>query len=604
MLPPIEREWQAALERLDQEHMGRQLVAQPEGADFLTNDVLGLSQHPAVRQAAAQAASLYGVGARASRLLGGDHGLLLQAEAAAAAWIGTPAALLFPTGFQANLGLLGALAGPADVLLSDELNHASLIDGAKLSGARVVVYDHATLDRLRDALKANLSAHRRWVVTESLFSMDGDMAPLAAIVELCRTYDARLIVDEAHAAGLVGPQGRGACATLADADDVLIARVVTGGKALGVAGAFVLGSEVLRRWLLHRARAFVYTTGIPLPLAAALTAAIELVPSLDAERARVLQGARRLALALELPEPAGAVVPIPCGPAQVALELARTLRQQGLSLHAVRPPTVPEGSSRLRVVLHHDWSEPSLERLIEAVRTARMVGTQTKASGPRPKPWVVVGTDTDVGKTITSAILVHLAAREGPVFYWKPIQSGLPSDTETLRALCTDCQLTCLPPGIEFSLPKSPDQAAAAEGRTIQEARIQRQLEQHLSTTPGPWIVETAGGLLVPWNDHFQNLDWLAQIRPKIALVARSGLGTLNHTQLSLRALAQARLAPDVVFLVGPPHRDNREFLARQVACPVLEIPWLESLDAAHLAEFASTLDRSWFDAARIPTTP
>ena len=549
MLPPIEREWQEALDRLDREHMGRNLVPSGAGPDFLSNDVLGLSQHPAVCNAASETAQSHGVGARGSRLLGGDHPLLQAAEEAAANWIGAEAALLFPTGFQANLGLLTSLVGPQDALLSDRLNHASLIDGARLSRGQVRIFEHADLDSLRTQLVASRHARRRFVVTESLFSMDGDLAPLQAIGELCAEFDAQLIVDEAHAAGLLGPDGRGACCLLPELPSALIARIVTGGKALGSAGAFVLGSHALRRTLLNRARSFIYTTGMPLPIAASLTAAIAQMPNMQAERERVLQGAQSLAKTLGLPKPAGAIVPIPCGSADRALQLAAELRQGGLHLHAVRPPTVLEGSARLRVVVHENHRAEDLQRIADLVGN---IPKQEPAKA-KPKPWVVVGTDTDVGKTVASAILLQAACTRGSASYWKPIQSGLPSDTQTVRELTQNTSAHFFPNGFALSLAKSPDQAARAEGRHIEEARIDQLLAKHVEAGPHPLIVETAGGLCVPWNDHFQNLDWIARHKPNVVLVARSGLGTLNHTQLTLRALSNCGVTPKALLLMGPP---------------------------------------------------
>ncbi|MCP4029555.1 MAG: aminotransferase class I/II-fold pyridoxal phosphate-dependent enzyme, partial [Sphingomonas sp.] len=210
----LQQELEKALERLNRAHMRRFPVPAPDGADFVTNDILDASKVAAIANATCEAAREFGVGSGASRLLGGDAEPVREAEAGAAAWLQTPAALLFPSGFQANLGLITSLARPGDVILSDELNHASLIDGARLSGARISVYSHVDLEDLEFRLRGARGSRRRIVITESLFSMDGDLAPLAAIAALCKEYDASLIVDEAHAIGLLGPQGRGACAAL------------------------------------------------------------------------------------------------------------------------------------------------------------------------------------------------------------------------------------------------------------------------------------------------------------------------------------------------------------------------------------------------------
>ncbi|MEZ6018870.1 MAG: aminotransferase class I/II-fold pyridoxal phosphate-dependent enzyme [Planctomycetota bacterium] len=495
MPAPVEQRWQATLERLAERGLGRTLIAQVEGPDYLSNDLFGLSQHPEVVQAAAQAARLYGVGSRASRLLGGDHGLVLQAEAAAAAWIGTESALLFPSGYQANVGLLQALCERGDVIFSDALNHASIIDGARLAGAACKVYAHGDCAELRRLIERTPCTGQRWIVTESLFSMDGDLAPLAELAEVCRETGARLLIDEAHAAGLLGERGRGACSEVPGIEDVLAARVVTGGKTLGVAGAFVLGSGLLRRYLLHRARSFVFTTGIALPLAAALTRAIGLVQDMDAARDTVREGARHLARLLELPEPAGAVVPIPVGSEVRALELAALLRDQDLTLHAVRPPTVPRGGSRLRVVVHSGHKPEDLERIAKTARPYLAPLAAPMATIGRP--WVVIGTDTDAGKTVACALLLHSAARNGACAYWKAMQSGLPADSDTIRRLTADLPVTVHNAGMTFALPLSPDQAAAQKGGASTR-RDRCGLRRHLVGGPHPSSSKPLGACACP----------------------------------------------------------------------------------------------------------
>ena len=238
----------AEMERWEAAGLRRELGAPTTGgADFTSNDYLGLASHPAVVEAARSAIGLYGAGSRASRLLGGGCPLDAQAERACAEWVGSEAALLFPSGYHANLGILGALAGPGDLILSDALNHASLIDGARLSGARIRVYRHLDVEDAERKLRTATGWRRALVVTESTFSMDGDRAPLAALAELCAEVGASLVVDEAHSIGVVGPRGAGGWAELGgDRDDVLAGRVVTGGKALGVSGAFVACSSTMR----------------------------------------------------------------------------------------------------------------------------------------------------------------------------------------------------------------------------------------------------------------------------------------------------------------------------------------------------------------------
>jgi 8-amino-7-oxononanoate synthase len=594
----LQRELEEALKRLDKAHMRRVPVPAPEFADFVTNDILGASKAGPVVEAAAEAPRVHGVGSGASRLLGGDAQPAREAEQAAADWLKSPAALLFPSGFQANLGLITCLAQAGDVVLSDELNHASLIDGARLSGARISVYRHLDLEDLEHRLIGASGSRRRLVVTESLFSMDGDLAPLAAIAALCKKYDASLIVDEAHAVGLLGPHGRGACAALepnSDLEEVLAARIITGGKALGVAGAFVVGSHAVRDTLINHARAFVFTTGIALPVAAALTAAIKWVASQETARAQILTGALQLAQQLGLPKPDGAIIPVPMGPPETALKAAKTLREQGIAVHAVRPPTVPKGTSRLRIVVHAQHTPEELNTIVQTLQPL-MPKASIGVLPPTAKPWVVIGTDTDVGKTVASAIVLHALAKNGPVAYWKPIQSGQPSDTEAVRELTTSIKVHFHEPAYEFDLPASPDQAAWAEGRRINENVVDAQLVQKLQGNAGALVIETAGGLCVPWNEDFQNSDWVARHKPNLILVARSGLGTLNHTQLTLHALQAFGQKPKALILVGPIHNENHAGLQTKLACPIVQIPHLDPLDHSALQNLVATLDMTWLD--------
>ena len=346
--------------------------------DFVSNDYLGLSRDERVIEAARRALLEGGAGARAARLLGGGSRWHVAAERAAADWIGGGAplaALLFPTGYQANLGVVGALAGRGDALCCDELVHASLVDAARLSRAHVHVFEHGDQDELAHALSRTRGARRRLILTEGVFGMDGDLVPLAAMHELCERFDAWLVVDEAHGAGVVGPRGRGACAELGLEDHMaarLAARVVTGGKALGGAGAFVVGSERLRELLLQRARSFLFTTSPPPSVAGALAKAIELAAGMDDARSRVRELARRLATRLDRPAPAAAIVPLPIGSNERVVALKQRLAQAGFAVGAVRPPTVPEGGARLRLIAHATNDEHSIDSLAQEIGRAHV----------------------------------------------------------------------------------------------------------------------------------------------------------------------------------------------------------------------------------------
>jgi 8-amino-7-oxononanoate synthase len=343
---------------------------------FCSNDYLGLAGHPALASAAGLAAARDGFGGSASRLVSGDLPALRLLEARLARFLGRQAALVFPSGYQTNIGVLTALAGPEDVIVSDALNHASIIDGCRLSRARIAVYPHAdasTADRL---LGEAHGARRRLLVTESLFSMDGDAAPLSALAQAATNHDAVLIVDEAHAFGALGPQGRGLCAAAGVEPDVLIGTL---GKALAAAGGFVAGSRILRDILINRARSFIFTTALPPPVAAAALAALEIVdsPEGNQRRARLRTHAERLAAGLAALRPPGvpASSALPAGPIQPfvvgtergALAASEALAGRGIFVPAIRPPTVPIGSARLRITLSASHEATDLDRLLEAL---------------------------------------------------------------------------------------------------------------------------------------------------------------------------------------------------------------------------------------------
>jgi 8-amino-7-oxononanoate synthase len=322
---------------------------------FCSNDYLGLASHPALAAVAAAAAAVDGFGASASRLVAGDLPAHRALEAALSAFLDRPAALVFPTGYQTNLGVVTALAGRDDLVVSDALNHASLVDGCRLSRARVAIYPHADADAARRLLAAGTQFRRRLLVTESLFSMDGDAAPLADLAAAATATDSILVVDEAHAFGAVGPGGRGLCAQAGISPDVLIGTL---GKAVGAAGGFATGIAPLRELLVNRARAFVFATALPPPVAAAATAALGLIAGAEGDHRRALLAERRQSLAaaltrhgLPVPQAGGPILPVILGSEARALAASAALRERGFFVPAIRPPTVPPGSSRLRMTL-------------------------------------------------------------------------------------------------------------------------------------------------------------------------------------------------------------------------------------------------------------
>ena len=340
--------------------------------NFASNDYLNLASDPRVIAAAAAVLSECGVGSRASALVCGRsqwHELL---EQRLAEFEGQPAAILFPTGMAANLGTVAALAGPGDVVLCDRLNHASLVDGCRLSRATLRVYRHDDLSVVARELRQASAARRRWIVTDSVFSMDSDFAPLRELCDLAQQFDAALIVDEAHGTGVFGVRGRGAAEQLGVEDRIAV-RIGTLSKAVGVLGGFVAGSQELIDFLWNRARPQVYSTALPPALCAAALAALDIISAEPQRRARLAAAAstfRQMLFAAGIepsPNSVGPIVPIPLKDPQAAVRVANRLEEQGFLVGAIRPPTVPRGTSRLRIVVTTAHSDEDLQRLATAV---------------------------------------------------------------------------------------------------------------------------------------------------------------------------------------------------------------------------------------------
>ena len=339
--------------------------------NFSSNNYLGLADHSALRQAATEAVAHEGVGAGAARLIVGNLPAHRMLESLLAEFHRAEAALLFPSGYQANVGVLAALAGPEDVIFSDELNHASIIDGCRLARARVVVYRHTDTADL-ERLLATQAGRRRFITTDTVFSMDGDLAPLVRLRELADHHDVHLMVDEAHATGVLGPAGRGRMAELGLRADVHMATL---GKAVGTAGAYVTGPRILIDYLIHRARSFVFTTGTPPAIAAASARAIQLIASDEGTALRTTLEARIRSFASGLRGlgllAAGAgqtpIFPILIGDELRALAVTDALLDHGIYAQAIRPPTVPRGTSRLRIALMATHTQAHLDSLLAAL---------------------------------------------------------------------------------------------------------------------------------------------------------------------------------------------------------------------------------------------
>ena len=333
-----------------------------------SNNYLGLAGHGAIAAAAEASAKEEGVGATASRLVTGSMDAHRDAELALAAFVRAPAATLFSTGYAANVGTVQALVGSEDAIFSDALNHASLIDGCRLSRANVHVYQHRDLDHLESLLRAHRArARRALIVTDSLFSMDGVTAPVCELSMLARSFDAGLMVDEAHALGVIGPSGRGLCAELDVQPDVLVGTL---GKSFGVAGAFVAANEPLVSLIRNRARSFVYSTAPPPMLARAALAALALVRDADLARETVLRHAGRLRSELHRLGFEGVrgdhhILALIIGENDRTMQLSAKLLARGVFVQGIRPPTVPEGTARLRLTPMGTHRTDQIERAID-----------------------------------------------------------------------------------------------------------------------------------------------------------------------------------------------------------------------------------------------
>jgi 8-amino-7-oxononanoate synthase len=347
---------------------GRPLV------NFGSNDYLGLAADPRLNEAAAQAARDEGWGAGASPLVCGRGRWQATLEARLAEFEGAEAALVFSSGFAANAGAVAALVGRDDCLFADELNHASLIDGCRLSRAAVHVYPHADMGRLAELLVTHTGFRRRMIVSDSLFSMDGDLAPLAELASLAEQHGAMLLIDEAHATGVFGARGRGVAEALGVEGQVHV-RVGTLSKALGGVGGFVAGRRILIDWLTNCARTYVFSTAPPPAACAAAAAAIGIVQQEPERRERLLFRAAALRGRLagagwRLGPSASQIIPIVIGPSAAALALAARLREAGLFVPAIRPPTVPPDRACLRISLTAGHTDCMIDRLVEVLGRA------------------------------------------------------------------------------------------------------------------------------------------------------------------------------------------------------------------------------------------
>jgi len=387
-------EIEARLDELKALGLGRRtrLVSGPQGPHVVldgkpvvllcSNNYLGLADHPRVRTAAAEAAMRWGVGAGSSRLVSGTMTIHRRLEERLAAFEGREAALLFGSGYLANAGVVAALARPGDVVFSDALNHASIIDGCRLSRAEVFVYHHRDVEHLAWGI-AQSERRGALIVTDSVFSMDGDVAPLEQIVELAERHQVRVVVDEAHATGALGPGGRGALAEagLEDQVDVIVGTL---GKALGSYGAYVACDRAMSKYLVNAARTFIFSTALPPPATAGALAALEIREEEPRRIQKLATNATALRTELEregfdLQGSRTQIMPVVVGDAELAMRICEAALSRGVFAQAIRPPTVPAGTSRLRLAVM------ASHRADELAGAARTIAQVARAAGFEPR---------------------------------------------------------------------------------------------------------------------------------------------------------------------------------------------------------------------------
>jgi 8-amino-7-oxononanoate synthase len=381
----FQRATQDGLRELEKQDQRRTLIdtsavggaLRPSATNLCSNDYLGLSESEELRAAVIEAVQTAPrVGGTGSRLLSGHLRDWTSLEEEFAEFAGTESALYFGSGYAANVGLLTSVLRKNDVVFSDELNHASLIDGIRLSGVRKVVYRHLDLNDLENALRTTASfGGRKFIVSETVFSMDGDIAGVVELAALCARYDAGLILDEAHAIGVHGPSGRGIAASAGLTGEV-IATTHPCGKALASAGAFVCASATLREHLINHARTFIFSTAMPPYMAGQIRASLRLAKRMDPDRAQLLANARRLATDLrshgyDTAGSASQIIPVVVGGNDEAVATAEFLQNEGFTVRAIRPPTVPAGRARLRLSLTSTTTPSELDRLTTCLASLR-----------------------------------------------------------------------------------------------------------------------------------------------------------------------------------------------------------------------------------------
>ena len=579
---------------------------------FASNDYLGLSFHSEVVVAARGALERWGAGAGAARLVVGSRPVHTELEVEIARWKKTEACVLFSSGFSANLGLLATFGGPGTLICSDELNHASIIDGCRLARGRVAVYPHKDVSSVARLLEeAARDGERALVVSDTVFSMDGDIAPVDELAQLCREHGALLVLDEAHA--VLGPHP--------ELNEVEVLRVGTLSKFLGALGGFVAGSRALVELLINRARSFIFTTALSPPDAAAALAALRVLRSAEGE---LLQERLRSLIARLAPGHPSPIVPVVLGDERRALEASERLLERGLLVPAIRPPSVAPGTSRLRVALSAAHTEEQVARLAAALGEvsggARLESAPRRASAgantttaPATRPFepgasapagpqengrggsrafvvVVSGTATGVGKTWTAVRLIEaLRGRGVAASARKPAQSsegdGL-SDAELLASASGEPWGEVCPAHRTYARAMAPPMAADALG--LPPFSLAELLGELALPQQGLAFIEGVGGPRSPISHDADTVSVAEAVAADlVVLVAEAGLGAINAVALARSAFGPRRV---VVFLNRFEPRDelhtcNRAWLERRLSLDVTT-----TID--ELAEFVGALFR------------
>lgn len=339
---------------------------------FCTNNYLGLADHPRVLERAQKALLRYGAGAQASRLVSGHSPVHMQLEEITSLFKGSEACLAFPTGYMANLAAISAMVGEEDAILCDRLNHASLIDACRMSKAKLLIYEHLNLDDLKKQLERSAKYRRRLIVTDALFSMDGDLVPLLKVTNLAHEYDAEVYVDDAHGTGVLGPGGQGITHHF-PLEHFPAVVMGTYSKALGSLGGFICGPKMFIEYLLNKARTFIYTTGLPPAVCGASLGALEVLQQEPQRVEKLWDNAKKIrdglrALGYDIPRGAGPIMPIIVGENDEAVKMSEKLLEEGILVVAIRPPTVPKGTARLRLSVSAAHTDGDIEKLFNAFK--------------------------------------------------------------------------------------------------------------------------------------------------------------------------------------------------------------------------------------------